>query len=72
MKNIIKIILLTSSLILVGCNNTTNTSNYSGDCFLVDLIKDEYKDEVSYVLENKIQSTHESGKSNLYAAFTFY
>jgi hypothetical protein len=36
------------------------------------LIKNEYKDEVSYVLENKIQSTHESGKSNLYAAYTFY
>lgn len=47
MKNIAKIILLTSSLILVGCNNATNTSanNYSGDCFLVDLIKDEYKVE---------------------------
>ena len=49
MKNIAKIILLTSSLILVGCNNNTSTStstnNYSGDCFLVDLIKDEYKVE---------------------------
>ena len=51
MKNIAKIILLTSSLILVGCNNNTNTSNssstnnYSGDCFLVDLIKDEYQVE---------------------------
>jgi hypothetical protein len=49
MKNIAKIIILTSSLILVGCNNntnaSTNTNNYSGDCFLVDLIKDEYKVE---------------------------
>ena len=36
------------------------------------LITEQYKDEVSYVLDNKIQSTHDSGRSNLYAAFTFY
>ena len=36
------------------------------------LIMDEYKDEVSYVFENKIQSTHNSSDTNLYAAFTFY